>query len=200
MEHDTLFRVTDVKQFAYCPRVVYYTYCLPLVSRPTTYKMEAGLLAHTEEEEREARRGLRVYGLDSEPEERCYDVAVSSARLNVSGRIDLAIRYGRAGQEEAIPVEYKNSTRRLGEHFKLQLTAYGLLLEEAWNVPARRGFLYSIPLRRAEEVELTRDLRRKVERITRAMTQMVERETMLEPTTHRAACLNCEFRRFCNDV
>jgi CRISPR-associated exonuclease Cas4 len=199
MEHKTLFRVTDVKQFAYCPRVVYYTYCLPLI-RPTTYKMEAGVLAHVEEEEREARRGLRVYGLEAERGERSYDLALSSARLNVSGRIDLAVRYGAAGGEEAIPVEYKDSTHKLGEHFKLQLMVYGLLLEEVWGIPARRGFLYAIPLRRAEEVALGLALRRKVEQITAAMTRMVEREAMPEPTGHRAACLNCEFRRFCNDV
>ena len=41
------FTVTDLKQYFYCPRVVYYTYCLPLL-RPTTYKMEAGAVAHEE--------------------------------------------------------------------------------------------------------------------------------------------------------
>ena len=36
------FVVTDLKQYAYCPRVVYYTYCLPLL-RPMTFKMERGI-------------------------------------------------------------------------------------------------------------------------------------------------------------
>jgi len=56
------FLVTDLKQFAYCPRVVYYSYCLPLI-RPVTYKMEAGREAHLDEKGREERRSLRAYGL-----------------------------------------------------------------------------------------------------------------------------------------
>jgi len=53
------FVVTDLKQFAYCPRVVYYSYCLPLI-RPMTYKMKAGQEAHVEEKGREQRRSLRA--------------------------------------------------------------------------------------------------------------------------------------------
>ena len=37
-------RVSDLKQWVYCPRVFYYQQCLPDV-RPTTYKMKAGVEA-----------------------------------------------------------------------------------------------------------------------------------------------------------
>src|SRR5947208_13813215 len=53
--------VTDLKQYACCPRIVFYRYCLPKV-RPTTYLMEEGIRTHDEEDEREGRRSLRVYG------------------------------------------------------------------------------------------------------------------------------------------
>ena len=49
----TLFRVVDLKQYVYCPRIVYYHHCLPQV-RPVTFKMEAGLAAQDEEEVRAA--------------------------------------------------------------------------------------------------------------------------------------------------
>ncbi len=28
-EERLIFTVTDLKQYAYCPRIVFYTYCLP---------------------------------------------------------------------------------------------------------------------------------------------------------------------------
>ena len=34
-------RVSDIKQYFYCPRVVYHTYYTP-VSRPTTHPMQLG--------------------------------------------------------------------------------------------------------------------------------------------------------------
>ena len=57
-----MFTVTDLKQYTYCPRIVYYHHCLPAV-RPVTYKTEAGVEAGSAEETRELRRSLRPYGL-----------------------------------------------------------------------------------------------------------------------------------------
>ncbi|MBM4463865.1 MAG: DUF911 domain-containing protein [Chloroflexi bacterium] len=59
--------VSDVKQFAYCPRVVYFTYALPR-RRPTTYKMKEGKIEHEHVAELEERRSLRAYGLAEEIE------------------------------------------------------------------------------------------------------------------------------------
>jgi len=187
------FEVVDLKQYTYCPRIVFYRYCLPLI-RPLTYKMEAGMEAHKEEAKRERRRGLRVYGL---PEgEREFDIWLASDILGLRGRVDLALRL----PDEAIPVEYKDSPGRVGKHLHLQLAAYGLLLEEAWGLPVRRGFLYFIPLRRAQEIKLTTHLRKQVQKTVIAMRRMVEHEAMPDPPKSRRRCVNCEFRRFCNDL
>ena len=193
----TVFTVTDLKQYAYCPRVVFYTYCLPLV-RPTTYKMEAGVAAHAEAGERERRRTLAAYGLAEG--ERRFDVWVASERLGLRGRIDLVIEAGAGEEREWIPVDYKQTARQAGPHLKRQLTAYGMMLEETLGGTARRGFIYSLVTRKAEEVALTERLRNEVRETVAAMREMVEREAMPEPPRSRQACVNCEFRRFCNDV
>lgn len=187
-------RVTDLKQFAYCPRIVYYSYCLPLV-RPTTYKMEASIEAHDKAASDEARRSLRAYGL-SEGERR-FDVALTSERLGLSGHMDMVIVLGQA---EAIPVDYKLSRHGEARHFHQQLAAYAELIEENWQIPVRRGFLYLLPERRAEEVKLTGRLRTGLKGQVAAMREMINRQTMPEATAARARCINCEFRRFCNDL
>lgn len=192
---DTPFRVTDLKQWVYCPRILYYYTCLPDV-RPVTYKMEAGVQAGKEEETREARRSLRVYKLNAGRRE--FDVPVASSRLGLRGKIDMVIWLDDA-DEQFIPVDYKHSTRS-GLHFKLQLAAYALLLEETSGGVARRGFLYSIPLRKAEVVVLDKRLRQKLYAALEGMHRILMSESMPEPTPQRSKCLACEFRRFCNDV
>lgn len=187
-------RVTDLKQFAYCPRIVYYSYCLPLI-RPTTYKVEAGIESHEKAAYDEARRSLRAYGL-SEGERR-FDVALTSERLGLSGRIDLVIMLG---QQEAIPVDYKLSRHGEARHFHQQLAAYAELIEENWQIPVRRGFLYLLPERRAEEVKLTGRLRAGLRGQVAVMRQMIAGQQMPEATPARARCVNCEYRRFCNDL
>jgi len=186
-------RVTDLKQWAYCPRVFYYQHCLPKV-RPTTYKMKAGVAAGRSEVGREERRSLRAYGLTQG--ERDFDVPVCSERLGLRGEIDMVIT---TASGEVIPVDYKLS-RIAGVHFQLQLGVYGMLLEEARSVTVQRGFLYSIPLRRAETVKLDQRLRNNALKAIEAMQWIIAHETMPAPVKNRRKCVACEFRRFCNDA
>ena len=194
-----LFEVTDLKQWTYCPRVLYYRYCLPEI-RPITDLITAGIASHRDEAGREERRSLRTYGLTVG--ERAFDVGLRSAVLGLRGRLDLAIAVPDrvAPGAEAIVVEYKDSEKPAGPHFKLQLAAYALLLEEAWGLPVRRGFIYSIPLREAEIISITPALRQKVQQTVDAMRAAVNGERMPDAPASRRPCVSCEFRRFCNDV
>jgi CRISPR-associated exonuclease Cas4 len=194
-----LLEVTDLKQYTYCPRIVFYRYCLPTI-RPTTVLMEEGIRQHTEEEDREERRSLRHYQIKEG--ERFFHLALQSETLGLVARIDLAIATPSrtAVGAEGIVVEYKYSEQKAGAHFKLQLAAYALLLEEAWNIPVKRGFVYSIPLKSAEVVPITPALRKKVLQTVASIRQLVERQEMPEPPKAQGRCVTCEFRRFCNDV
>ena len=193
-----LLRVTDLKQFAYCPRIPYYHYCLPEV-RPTTYKMDAGIRAQDRAEELEGRRSLRAYGLAEG--RRHFNVSLASTRLGVSGQIDLVVEHVVDGEGRLTPVDYKLSRREPGRHFKLQLACYALLLEEFWRQPVDEGFLYLIPARRAVRVPVTTRLRNDVRRQLEEIRALVLAERMPPvPPKQRGRCVDCEFRRFCNDV
>ena len=185
--------VSDLRQYLYCARIIYYRYCLPQI-RPITYKMTAGQEAQESEEQREQRRSLRAYGLQDG--ERYFNFDVESEPWDLRGRLDLAIRRA----TEAIPVEYKDSPGRAGPHVTLQLAAYGMLLEALWHVPAQRGFIYFIPARRAREIVLTQELHAQVHTAVSAINAIIQTESMPAPTAQRSKCAICEFRRFCNDV
>lgn len=191
--------VTDLKQYAYCPRIVFYHYCLPAI-RPVTFKMEAGIEAHHAEAEREERRSLRPYGLATG--ERFFDVRLDDGELGVRGRLDMVIAVPEriAAGAELIPVEYKLSERVPGRHFKVQLAMYALLLEACWRLPVRRGYIYLIPTRTAMAVPITPALRRQAHQEIEAIRAMIMAERIPEPPASQRPCVSCEFRRFCNDV
>jgi CRISPR-associated exonuclease Cas4 len=195
MTPDGLIEVTDLKQYDYCPRIPFYRYCLPRI-RPITYGMKEGIQSHVEEAAREERRSLRAYGLADG--ERVFDVLLRSEALGMVARIDLAIR--REEVPEAIVVDYKLSREPAGSHFRLQIAAYALVLEEAWRLPVRRGFIYHMPQRQAEEIAITPSLRNKVLRVRGAILASVLHERIPPPPSRRAKCVSCEFRRFCNDT
>ncbi len=193
-EQPFTFRVIDLKQYVYCPRVLYYQTVLPEI-RPITHKMEVGAEAHVQVSAQEKRRSLRTYGLASG--ERFFNVPVYNPGLLLSGEIDMVIQTA----DELIPVDYKNA-KEVRKHYRLQLMAYGRLLELADPKEERvvkRGFLYLIPKREAVEVRFTPALRRQLDAALREMRQIAETQRMPETAVSPAQCVDCEFRRFCND-
>lgn len=190
------FRVTDLKQWMYCPRILYYILCTPTI-RPKTYKMDAGIDAGQVEVGREQRRSMQPYGLIDGRRE--FAKKVASNRLGLRGEVDMVIYVDSPGKEEVIPVDYKLS-QTPGQHFKLQIAAYGLLLEDATGFDCKRGFLYMIPSRKTEEVRLTKTVREKVLSALDSMHVMFLSEAIPPATNNRGRCIVCEFRRFCNDT
>jgi CRISPR-associated exonuclease Cas4 len=191
-QFESPFCVTDLKQWIYCPRILYYRLCLPDI-RPTTYKMQIGAEEGKAEGTREKRRSLKIYGVEDGHRE--FDVALSSERYGLRGKGDLVIWR----TAEVIPVDYKFSNIA-GQHFQMQLVAYGLLLEEMSGLTAHRGFLYMLPNRNVIEVKFVARLRQKLLGTLEMMQRMLYGELIPPPTQNQHKCLACEFRRFCNDV
>ncbi len=187
------FTVTDIRQYAYCPRIPYYTYVLPL-ARPLTHKMREGHEVHREQGEREGRRNLSKYGLKGAAE-RHEDIRLYSTALGLSGRLDMVL----VTPDESVPVEYKNGRGPVGVNHRLQLAAAALLVEERWEQPVRRAFVHFVPTGRHAEVAITDELRDRVRAELAAMRGMVESESMPDATPVIGRCVECEFRRFCND-
>ncbi len=192
-EEPLALKVTDVRQYVYCPRIVYFTCCLPL-KRPVTYKMVEGQLAHEETAALERRRSLRAYGLSEG--ERHFSVHLYSERLGLSGLLDMVI----TTPTEVIPIEFKHTTGKPGLNHKYQLAAYALLVEDKWQRPVRRAFVYFIPAKQALEVPITPNMRRFVIKTLGKIRAMVATELLPGPTHHRGRCVDCEFYRYCNDV
>lgn len=188
-----MLSVTDVRQYFYCPRIVYYRLAQPL-RRPTTYKMREGKLAQDRTADLERERSLQAYGLNAGA--RHFNVSLRSETIGLQGIVDMVI----VTAEEAIPVEFKNTTQPPARNHSYQLAAYALLVEERWGLPVRRGFVYRMPLKEATAIRLTPALRQAVTGALVAMRRMVAQEAQPEPTEHVGRCVECEYRRFCGDV
>ena len=186
-------RVSDIKQYFYCPRVVYHTYFTP-VHRPTTHPMELGALEHEVLSVLERRRTLARYGLEAGS--RRFHVSLHAESLGLTGVLDLLIET----EEGAFPVEFKNTRQRLDLNARCQLTAYALMVEECLGVAVTQGFIYRIPTGRITPVAISETLREKTRGALRDIRRMLSDEWMPPPTPQRGKCVECEFRRFCADV
>lgn len=192
----TTLVVSDLRQYEYCARIPYFTHVLGLSrARPTTYKMQEGLLEHQHAEELEERRSLRSYGLTEG--ERVFNVYLHSSNLQLSGLLDMVI----LTDEEAIPIEFKNDMfNRVNKNHLIQLAAYTLLIEERWERPVKRAFVHFIPTKQSREVAITDQLRTTLFTQLDRLRFMIEGEYLPDATRCQGRCTDCEFRNFCPDT
>lgn len=189
----TTIRVNDIKQYAYCPRVVFYQYCMP-VEKKATWKMEQGKIAEDEIDKLEKRRKLHEYRLAEGRRE--FHVRLSSKRLGLTGKLDLLID----SPEGLFPVDFKLTTGKPNKNHVAQLCGYALLLEDCYRREVTKGFVYLIPRNDAVVVDLTADRKAEAERIISEIRRMIEQEQMPPPTPVRNRCTDCEYRNYCGDV
>lgn len=188
-----LIPVTELRQWTYCPRVVFFHQFMPGAGRET-FKMKEGLRAQEMIESLEMRRTLREYGLEGA--ERQFGVWLEDDRLGLTGKLDLLLR----GPEVASVVEFKLTSGELGENHRMQLAGYALLVEATSGERVENTFLFRIPDNRVFRVPLTEELRNRVAEVVGAIRRMKDAEEMPEATLIRARCAECEYANFCADV
>lgn len=188
-----LIPVTDLKQWAYCERIVYYHRVLPAIGKPT-FKMREAIAAQDLVEALEMRRNLGAYGLENAL--RKFNVWLSDAALGLSGRVDLLLET----PDQVAVVDFKLTSGEVGDNHRAQLTGYSLLAEAAYGMPARVAFLYRIPDNRIFALEISAGLREGVQASVAAIQMMAERQMCPPPTTVRGRCKECEFANYCGDV
>jgi CRISPR-associated exonuclease Cas4 len=188
-----MLRVNDLKQYDYCPRVVYYQYVMPL-ERKATFKMEHGKSAETHIDALEQRRTVQRYGMPDG--RRHFHVWLTSEVLGLSGKLDLLIESSTGW----FPVDFKETTGPARSNHILQLCGYAMLVEEVYQCPVPRGFIYLIPGNRIEPVEFTDELRSETFAALDNIREMIRSQRVPEATEVRARCTDCEYRNYCGDV
>ncbi len=138
-----MITVSDLKQYFFCPKVVYYEHVLHVPKFKDT-KLEEGKEKHEDITAKEKRRkGALFYDKALDSAEKILKTYIESKRLKLNGILDYLIKT----DKEYIPVEYKygfSDSGRAYRNHKYQLTGYALLVEECFHTIVRRGFIHSL--------------------------------------------------------
>lgn len=188
-------RVSDLRQWLYCPRKVWWTYVCP-VQKTMTLKMRVGMLKEHRLQRLQKRRSWRSFGFREQKGTMDCNVPVHSASLQLSGRIDLLLKWGHS----LFPVEIKYTKGPVHLGSRLQLAGYALLLEETTGFPITQGYVVHLPEDTVERIPIDGPLRQLTLKTIAAMRNMIARERIPPPNPILAKCADCECRLFCRDV
>lgn len=188
-----LIPVTDLKQWAYCQRVVYYHRVMPAIGKPT-FKMREAIAAQDLIENLEMRRSLQAYGLESA--QRRFGIWLKDEALGLSAKTDLLLET----PDRIAVVDFKLTACEVGDNHRMQLAGYSLLAEAAYHRPAPVAFLFRIPDNRVFPIEITPDLRAGVTKAVADIRAMADQQLCPPPTPVRDRCTECEFANYCADI
>jgi len=181
---EELINVTELKQYVYCPRIIYFSYVLRAHPKFYSQQME-GKIIHENITRKEIRRIGSV--IEFKNSQKIFGLNLESHKLNLKGNLDcLIIKDG-----EYIPVDYKfmksNKKRAWLDH-KVQITAYSMLIEDNFNKIVKRGYIYyeleDLPIK----VPITPSLRRLTKLIIEDIKRIKYHEILPAKTPDISKC------------
>lgn len=182
--------VTDLKHYAYCPRIVYFTKVLHLMERPTEFMM----LGKEEHKERVVAPALALV----KAEKLLRNIELKSEKMNLEGKLDYLI-ITKKGEHIPIDVkwtELKKNEKAKVDH-KLQMAAYSLLVEEKFNVIVKRFILYYVRAKRLLMIPFSPDLRKAVKKVINEILDIIRLEEFPIINQSKFKCANCGYAQWC---
>jgi CRISPR-associated exonuclease Cas4 len=195
-DEDELVSASDIKQFHFCPRIIYFTKILGVYER-TTESEDEGKRFHKKFYENEKRR-MTLFGSKSmKVEKKWINYFIKSERLGLKGTIDMIVKI----KDELIVVEFKEieSPKKVLDGHIYQAAAYALLVEEKFDTTIRRIILYYSKNNKIIEIPLTDNIRNHILWTIKKIRKIILKEylPMIRPSSK---CYSCGYNWICHEA
>lgn len=190
---ETTIQVSDITQYFYCPRKIYFmkTLGLKIKSRP---KMDMGKEEH-EKEHRRVKERKTIYGFSEEEVSKViHNLMLEDPKLGLYGIIDTTVIL-KNGEVIPIDVKYSKATS-IRINWRKQLIAYSLLLESHFNILVKRGIIYLPAQRKQIQIDISNESKEIVKQDIKKIEELIGSEKM--PNVSKGnQCNYCEMKKFC---
>lgn len=187
---------SDILEYLFCPRFTYFENYLDITQHEEKrFKVQKGRRIHEDKQRINPRYLRKKLGCI----ERKHSVYLSSAR-GIRGIVDeiLFLDDGTAAPLDYKYAEYKDRTFK---NHKYQLTFYGQLIRENFNLPVHRGFIvYTRSRNKLIEVPITEGMYQELDKIIGNLLHVVQKGVYPKPTKYKARCSDCCYRNICEKV
>lgn len=188
-----VIRVSDLRQWTYCPRVVWWTHVCP-VGKVVSFKMRQGQVKERRQQRLQQRRTSRAFGIRQGRVQN--NVTLYSSALGLSGRLDMLLSCG----AQRFPVEIKFTRGPARLNHRLQLAGYALLLEEEFGIAVPHGYVVRLPDDTVDKVDIDAPLRDLTWKTVQALRNTIRHEILPPRNALPGRCIDCEYRHFCGDI
>jgi len=191
---ETYITVSDVIEYLFCPRFIYFMYCLDIKQQEDKrYKVLKGRKVH-EMREKLNRDYIRKKLNCARKESSVY---LASKKYRVKGIVDEVLFLD---DGTASPFDYKfaEDKGKLFKTYKYQSLIYGLLIKENYNVDVKKGFVcYTRSNNLVREITFSeKDFTEAVKTINEIL-DIIQKGFYSKKTKSLMRCVDCTYRNIC---
>lgn len=185
--------VNLVRQFIFCPRIVYFN-LLSNIKPVFPLHVYQGNLYHGKQDSLFSIRDFTK--LHIEYNEKINNIYIEDENLNLCGIVDTCF----ICDDEVVVVEYKNTCKgRISYSHKMQLTAYSLLLSSKYNKRCNRGIIIYGNNLKYHEVNIGKNDIDNLYNILFKIDDLVKKAIFPDSSAGEKQCLQCEYLNYCDD-
>jgi CRISPR-associated exonuclease Cas4 len=194
LEPEVFITVSDVMEYLFCKRFIYFMYCLGIPQHEEKrYKVLKGRELH------EAREKVNKSYIRKKLQCVRKDVAVYlvSRKYHLKGEVDEVLFLN---DGTAAPLDYKFAEFRdtVFRTHKYQSALYGLMIADNYGVGVKRGFVcYTRSNHLVKEVKLrNKDFERAIALVNEVL-EVIQKGFYPDAANYKARCVDCTYRNIC---
>ena len=191
---DTIITISDVLEYLFCPRFIYFMYCLDIPQHEEKrFKVLKGRDVH--ETRRMTNTEYVRKKLNCNKKER--SVFIASKTNHIKGIVDevLLLEDGTAAPLEYKYAEFKD---KIFKTYKYQLVLHGLMIQENYNMEVNRGYICYIRSNNlVKQVDFKpSDFQKGIE-IIESIINIIDKGVYPKTTRNLRKCVDCCYRNIC---
>jgi len=193
-ESTTIITISDVLEYLFCPRFIYYMHCLDIPQHEEKrFKVLKGREVHVEKlitNPDYLRKKLGVLKKE-------MNVFIASKENHIKGIVDevLFLDDGSAAPFEYKYAEFKNT---IFQTHKYQLVLHALMIQENYNKDVNRGYIcYTRSNHHIEEVPFSEQDFQRGKEIVQEILEIIEKGYYPDRTKYKNKCIDCCYSTMC---
>jgi CRISPR-associated exonuclease Cas4 len=191
---ETIITISDVLEYLFCPRFIYYMYCLDIPQyQEKRFKVLKGREVH--ETRKLTNRDYVRKKLNCFRKER--EIFIASKERHIKGIVDevLFLDDGTAAPLEYKFAEYKE---KVFNTYKFQLVLQAFLIRENYKIEVNRAYLcYTRSNSLVKEIEISTSDFKKADKIIQEILDIIQKGLYPQTSKSSRKCIDCCYRNIC---
>ena len=191
---DTIITISDVLEYLFCPRFIYYMHCLAIPQHEgSRFKVIKGREVHEEKRITNTEYLRKKLGVVKKE----INVFIASKNHHIKGIVDeiLFLDDGTAAPFEYKYAEFKDT---IFQTYKFQLVLHALMIKENYKTDVKKGFIcFTRSNNHIEEIVFTeKDFKKAIEIIDEIL-EIIDKGFYPGKSKYKNKCIDCCYSNIC---